>query len=138
MVTPVYDLEKWKDKVRREPVKTPIVPVLEGVLVQFTIVPETTTGGLLLTERSQESYETPAVLVLAVGPDVKKVKKGDKVMLVSMQNSGCIQHRDYTEGLRLYVITESHLGGIIEAPECKTCGMKIYHEGGMDHSKCEK
>ena len=58
----------------------PIQPLADNVVVQQEQAPEKTASGILLAGSAQEKPET--AVVVAVGPDVVNVKKGDKVLFI--------------------------------------------------------
>lgn len=70
-----------------------ITPLADLVLAQADQAPSQTASGLYLPENSQEKPKTATVK--AVGPDVKRVKAGDKIIYESY--SGTDFKHDNTE-----------------------------------------
>src|SRR6267142_250789 len=69
------------DPILKRAVKT-FTPICEGVAIQ--VIPQTQTeGGLVIPENAQKgsNYISPTGWVVAVGPEVKQIKVGDKVLL---------------------------------------------------------
>lgn len=73
---------------------TNITPLADYVLAQQEEVETKTASGLYVMEKSQEKPKIAKVL--AVGPDAKKIKKGDRVFFKSYSTND-IEHggQDY-------------------------------------------
>lgn len=83
-----------------------IKPIKDRVLVVQTPVKEKLSNGLYLPQGSRELYEDIGV-VLAVGPDVKEVAVGDKVMFTRRPESE-LPEKDHL------MLREENIVGIIE------------------------
>lgn len=66
-------------EVRRIPKKT-FVPVEDKLALHIFRVEETE-GGIVIPDAARDRIETETALVIAVGPDVKYVMEGDRVLL---------------------------------------------------------
>ncbi len=125
-----------RPKVLDRPVRLTGTPVLEGICFQVVDVPAERPGGLLMPEGSEDKFQSPVGLVLAVGPDVKTARPGDK-FLIANRPGACLQHPVYTEDYEVYMGTESQVAVILDAPVCPACGRRAYPTGvTFDHSAC--
>lgn len=69
------------DLHKQEKIPTKLyTPIADGVALHVLRFADQTEGGVLIPEISQDNWQTPVGLVIAVGPDVKYVKEGDKVI----------------------------------------------------------
>lgn len=95
--------------IKKRAVKT-FTPTFEGVAVEV-IPQEVSEGGVIVPENQQlsASFISPVGWVVAVGPDVKHVKVGQKVIF---GDAPCIQIRH--AGQTLVVQAERNLVGIVD------------------------
>lgn len=90
-----------------ERAKKTFTPLTNWIAVQ-PIKADTTEGGLSLLGSAKEAYRTPTAWVIAVGPDCKVVKVGDKVLASSETGAMKVKHKDQ----EVLMIREDQLLGI--------------------------
>ncbi len=85
-------------------------PIGERVVLQVIEIPETTQGGLILPEQSRETWTTPIAQVIAVGPNVKQLKEGDKVLVYAETIARKVRYDNDS----LLVVFEGDVVGVID------------------------
>lgn len=97
------------------PAKKPVpkkrfVPVGDQVAIHVYLMTETQ-GGVLLPDRAAEGgdWRSPMGLVVAVGPDVKQIKEGDKVVL----HPSTVAMKVRFQGDEYIVLSESKVCGVV-------------------------
>lgn len=86
-------------------------PIGTRIVVDIVRNPNQTEGGVILPDQS--SWITPICKVLAVGPEVKQIKEGDYILVITKVESYLVRHA----GEETYVLEESNVYGIIDNPE---------------------
>lgn len=104
-----------------------MTPVGSGVLLQRVDYEKEvmTEGGLHVPDQSQDDYRTPVGLVVAVGPDVTHVKRGDFVL---------VAHRPVPvlfAGVEYRMVMHGNLLAVIDGPFAGKC----VHGNIPDHCK---
>lgn len=85
------------------------VPVKNQVALQVLTAKGVTMGGVHLPETAAHKHEATYGWVIAVGPDVKQVKEGDKVCC----GGSTIATNVYIDGVKYVVVIEDHINGIM-------------------------
>lgn len=86
-----------------------------GDFIQLDYQKPTMAGGLHLPS-SAKTPELITVTVLAAGPDVKMAKPGTKVIILTQAFMGGA-NGSTLEGKKVYFTKESHIVGVLDAPE---------------------
>jgi co-chaperonin GroES (HSP10) len=86
-------------------------PSLDNVVVDWIVGSEKRTpGGLLLPDQA-EDWATPQGWVVAVGPDVKHLKVGDRVLVYMNQMCRMVRHGNRK---KVYVYKEADILGTVD------------------------
>jgi len=96
-----------------KPVHKQYTPTGDNVCGWVEPLKKQTTHGLILSDSAANELRTPIMHVIAVGPDCKQIKPGDRV--VFFYNPG--MHKIVLEGKITYLINEKQVDGILEK-EC--------------------
>lgn len=108
----VQEQQQSKKQFGQRVAQVTYLPLDDKCVVYILQAPNTTEGGIVVPERSKEDFITTRVKVIAVGPDVKRVKVGD-VCLVGIHGTvDGIKHR----GQETLVLAENQFYGV-EIPE---------------------
>lgn len=84
-----------------------LLPLFDRVYVEKIKSEARSPGGLVLVDQSEESTLKIEAVVLAIGPDVDLVKKGDRVVINKYGGTECI-----IRGRLLTVLREQELFGV--------------------------
>lgn len=87
-------------------------PISEGIAFQMVKMPEeqVSEGGVEIPQTGDDLRETPQGLVVAVGPDVKQVKRGDIILVGGRTPLYRVRYR----GQMTYIVTESNIFGVVD------------------------
>ena len=102
------------DQRPEEPMLPPQYVTPVSSFVHLLVLPaRQTKAGLILPETAAaDSFETPEALVVAAGPECKRLKRGDKVLCFAATQAGLITHRGY----KLVMILEERVAGVVTEP----------------------
>lgn len=97
--------------LQRETPPAQYEPVDRRLVVELIRPPNQTEGGIIIPDKTQ--WNTGICRVLAVGPDCKKVKRDDLVLVSINIESSTIRFG----GRETYVAEESHILGVLTPTE---------------------
>lgn len=106
-----------------------MTPVGSGVLIQRVDFEEKamTDGGLHVPEGTEDSWRTPVGLVVAVGPDVTQIKRGDYVLIAGSTQALRVKHA----GIEYRLLSHGNILAVLDEPFRGKCAH------GKDPEKCQ-
>lgn len=93
----------------REPVHKQYDPIYDNIAGWAEQAPVKTQSGLLIGEQSADQFQSPILNVVAVGPDCKFVKPGDRVVFFWSPS----MYKVMVDGRVSFVVNERLVHGIL-------------------------